>query len=668
MTDAPRRVRRDVTAISRRKLCGSIATAGLGAVAGCIDPDAYDPSDPTRRLDGPAWHTIVSGFLPEVNVGQPDGLLERFAFDVGFRRHPETGEPTYVLASSFEETDSSVSITLRDGLEWSNGEPLTGSDLGRWAFMRRMGSSLFHPPSAIRSGNRRPRSGFEAITDVEWDERTVTVAGDFETVRSPLFELNTFVGRYPRSYYERLWDAFEESFQERTTDEQPRESRSELIDDHIRRIGDEFLPSEGVLLEDEYDGDGIEAAYSGLWYPTRREDGVLYFSRNDAHPFAERTDVETVAWTFHEGPNRLRNALRSGVVDGAMITDVNDELLEELPDEYERFEARGDRLAGVTVNHDVTLLRNRDVRAALLYAIDRDQLAQNLRRSTVEPVSIPGITGQSPSWGTDGLRKALRSYRYDLERATTLLTNAGFRRTDGEWQTPAGDTFDLELLTSGSSTSMEHTIADQWSSFGIDATARSIEGTSYQTRLQDGTFYTAVDEWSVGSASGQRHNRAGEYVESLLQGNDHRYSGYLVDEVASEVEANPNLWWSDEASTGARTLEFEALDDLRGITVEAPPLGEPTGSLQEWPYLYHAIRLRSERELDAVAEHAKICTWVYNYQVPVLELLFEKPMIVHDTVDWEVPRPSDPIWRFANEKNHSGGLWAALVWGEVTSA
>ncbi|MCU4742428.1 ABC transporter substrate-binding protein [Natronoglomus mannanivorans] len=646
--------------VSRRRLLGVLAAGGLSGVAGCVDDQENGTQD--LDVDGEVWQTMVYGNIEELDLGTPSGRLGSFAFDVGFVFDPETGESEFVLAESFEETNHTVSITLREGLEWSTGDPLTGADVGRWLTMYRAGSPWMAPVPEIRDGETEPGSAWDAITDVEWDERTVTVTGEFESVESPLFFLNTYLGSRPKRYYEGYWDDFRRAYEDDPWESE--ETRQAVVDalEGIWDVTGRNGPDAGIHLEEEYDGEGWEAAFSGLWYPYRRDAGNLHFRVNERHPFADRVNYDEVVWTFADDPNGPLRAVQSGDVDGAMRADITETVLADIPSGFDSFPGPPETLTALAVNHGAYHLWERDVRAALQYAIDRNQLVENLNPVTDTPVSIPGADLHPDRWAPPALRETLRPYEYDRERARELLSRAGFTRDDDTWLTPEGEPFELELLTTITDSPLERSVASQLQAFGIDADYIAVEETTYQDRLDYGYFAATRDVHSNPNAAGLERIRTADIVRRPTYRDGAPQSVYL----GREFDRLDDLEWDESSSeSGDGHLTAEDTDVLRSLTVDAPPLGEPDGDLREWSYLYHATMVVAADDAEEKLEHARICTWIYNYQVPKLELTVQRPQIVHRTDGWHVPDAEDSVWDQTGGGLHSSGLWAALGYGRI---
>lgn len=179
--------------ISRsRRLYGALALATAGALAlgGCAAADS-DPADPgtTEKkplvisldsavdiLDAQQWRTpgamVTTGSLVEQVIEQTyttDGIVQ-----LG------TTEFENALAESYEydETGTVLTITLKDGLTFSDGTPLTAADVV-WSYKRGLEMTAAYTKTLYAM------VGLTADSFAEVDEKTVTVTATFA---SPLLD------------------------------------------------------------------------------------------------------------------------------------------------------------------------------------------------------------------------------------------------------------------------------------------------------------------------------------------------------------------------------------------------------------------------------------------------------------------------------------------------
>ena len=123
------------------------------------------------------------------------------------------------------------------------------------------------------------------------------------------------------------------------------------------------------------------------------------------------------------------------------------------------------------LNLDNPVLRDRRVRRALLYALDREALSQQLFEGR-QPVAHASV---SPlDWISSD---EIPTYPYDPERAAALLDEAGWNvMKDGLRHNAAGERLSLELMTTAGNRSrelVEQVLQSQWRQVGIDVRIRN---------------------------------------------------------------------------------------------------------------------------------------------------------------------------------------------------
>lgn len=89
---------------------------------------SFQDGSPGGRIRLPITEWVTS-FNPVLAVGTTaDQQLFDATFARPIRRDPQTGEWTTELAESFTRTETSIEISLRDDLRWSDGTPITADD------------------------------------------------------------------------------------------------------------------------------------------------------------------------------------------------------------------------------------------------------------------------------------------------------------------------------------------------------------------------------------------------------------------------------------------------------------------------------------------------------------------------------------------------------------
>ena len=122
-------------------------------------------------------------------------------------------------------------------------------------------------------------------------------------------------------------------------------------------------------------------------------------------------------------------------------------------------------------------------------------------------------------------------WAYAPDVADRLLMKHGFSRDDGgNWLTPDGNPWELEVLTDTTSVQQFHignAVADMWDAFGIDISLAAHERTLWRTIVETGQFEMTTDWFSFVLASGDAWPEFNKFHPDLVVpiGEDARSSG-----------------------------------------------------------------------------------------------------------------------------------------------
>jgi len=148
-------------------------------------------------------------------------------------------------------------------------------------------------------------------------------------------------------------------------------------------------------------------------------------------------------------------------------------------------------------------LRRKEVRQALMYAINREENARiSLAASGVPLKVIAGFSDNLvPLWLTNETISVMNPYPYDPARAESILLGLGFRRgPDGVWQDPDGNRMEYELLFQAEFADTGaggKSFADQLTKFGVKITPRAITFTQFNNEVFAGRFQLATGGWGA---------------------------------------------------------------------------------------------------------------------------------------------------------------------------
>lgn len=160
--------------------------------------------------------------------------------------------------------------------------------------------------------------------------------------------------------------------------------------------------------------------------------------------------------------------------------------------------------AGVAFNHDVYPLNRKEVRQAIAYAINRDEVAAVTLGEAAKPCKF--VTGFSdtlvPRWLKPEYAKMLNTYEYDTVKAARILESIGFKRgIDGFWIDDKGKRLKLKLLCIleyADFASAGENVSLQLKKFGIDAPMRAVTAPQFPEDANQGRFDMMIRVWGAG--------------------------------------------------------------------------------------------------------------------------------------------------------------------------
>jgi peptide/nickel transport system substrate-binding protein len=139
----------------------------------------------------------------------------------------------------------------------------------------------------------------------------------------------------------------------------------------------------------------------------------------------------------------------------------------------------------------LTHFADKRVRQALAHAINRDEVSiVSLADSAVPPKYMAGMADNLvDQWLSESDRASLNPYEYDQEKATALLQEAGWTKDGDIWKDPDGNdaayeiTYPAELANQAAT---GQNVAEQLTAFGINITPRAITFTQMSTDILEG--------------------------------------------------------------------------------------------------------------------------------------------------------------------------------------
>jgi peptide/nickel transport system substrate-binding protein len=216
------------------------------------------------------------------------------------------------------------------------------------------------------------------------------------------------------------------------------------------------------------------------------------------------------------------------------------------------------------------------IRQAMTHALDRESLAELMVKDR-SLVSHSWIQQGTPLY--ESQRSKIVVYPYDPTRATALFQESGWTRgADGVLQNAAGERFQFELFTGGSSATAAQVMQDDWKKLGVD-TELSITPAHLGSNLEyqasfpgiqttgnaisfaflDGRFHSRnisrpENRWGGQNRAAYNDPAADRLVEQILSSLDRTQRWNLEGDLASLITRNAVFFWMYHP-TGASTAK-----------------------------------------------------------------------------------------------------------------
>jgi peptide/nickel transport system substrate-binding protein len=382
--------------------------------------------------------------------------------------------------------------------------------------------------------------------------------------------------------------------------------------DYVERWEDATTASETDSVRTDLRGDAFDEPHgNGPFQVSDISSSRLRMELYEHHPDADNINWDY--WDLTKVSTDTASVLVGMEVDAFRNYNPPQSVFENVPDAMESASLPALWGQSLPFNHNDEDFGNVRVRQAISEFVNRRAAANNYGRWG-QPVEAPsGLVGningqneQSDRWRnkvSDEMAETLHRYR-NPERGRRLLREEGYQKDDGTWYKPNGDPFEftIKVPTYNDWHPLYRTFADNLSSEGIDAQMQTIEAASY---------------WSD-------HYLANNYKVAATGWTLQRSSPYYVWDQYYNVDVN-----------------FLGLDPT---SMQAPPVGEPDGELQEWDL----TELQSELLVaggDRYQELTDQIAWITNQTLPMLQIHEINDATWYRTDNWSIPPTDDPVYQ-----------------------
>jgi len=459
------------------------------------------------------------------NYAEPRRML----FDRFMKYNLANAEFSGYAVSDWEFGDQSLTLTVRDGLTWHDGDAVTATDV-----VTQLKLDMYTGGALATYVNGNDDDGEFGPDDVSAIAEGVS-APDDSTVEIQFAQQvnNQIVLSYlqPKRLVgkESEYGSYVEEF----------ESAGSV--DEISEVTGE-LSSASVTDPVGCGPFQFEDADSSRTLLTKFED----------HPDAGNINFPESEYLFQPNNNGRWSALINGETDGSATLFMPENRLNQLPDYVNVGLIPRHWGMGLLFNHGHDHVSKVNVRKAIAHVIERESVATNSAAGTRSKVgvSIPcGLTGnfsgQVEDVWLDGVAGEFNEYETDHDAAAALLEEEGYSKEDGTWMTPDGEPLEIPLKCPAGFSDWvagAETLVDHLDSFGFETQLITKDnGTYWGTDLANSDFVLALDGWA-------NYN--------------HSYPYFHFDRIYR---------------SNAATNQWQVPSEW-----EAPPLSDPEGDAETW--------------------------------------------------------------------------------------
>ena len=438
---------------------------------------------------GTTWTCGFNPFNANVNFLSFGPVYEELAFVNGLK----SGQTTNWLASSYawSNANRTLSFTIRSGVKWTDGKPLTAADvLFTFNLMKAhpaldLNASWSVLKSVTQSGNK--------------------VVFNFKGPAVPYF------------YYIA--------------------SQTPIVPQHVWST-----IKDPVTYKDDH------PVGSGAFTMNSCSPQVIKYQKNPSYWQSGKPMIETVYYPAFTSNDPANQQLASGKAQwgSQFIPNINKYYLKNNADNHYWFPP----LVNVSVffNLKDPILSNLAVRQAMAYAIDRAKVSEIGEYGYEPPSNQTGIvTPTFNDWLDQGLAKKVS---YNPAKAESILQQAGFKKSGGIYHTPDGKPLSFSILNIGGYSdwvASVQVIQDELKAVGIKITPENLSSTTYDNDVYNGKFQLAYDGNESGGPTPYYELRQLLYSKNSAPigqpaaSNWERYSNPQVDALINQYAATADL-------------------------------------------------------------------------------------------------------------------------------
>ncbi|MFB6119913.1 MAG: ABC transporter substrate-binding protein [Halobacteriaceae archaeon] len=586
------------------------------------------------------------GWAPSNYRSQFPRMMYPFLFGRKVSSIEATGERIPMLIQEWEGNANEIHYKIHEDAKWSDGSDITAEDM-------------------LGTGMVGHKIGYDKPASERDEYNTLGQAITGFRAEGKDYYIESEVGAFDNFWLDfNVWDIIAHAGSaEFTTQGEFGQWLADQVKDKYddlwgnKKAGSYMskLANQPISKNEYWPDDPTKLPYSGAFKLDQVLEAKAILTKNENWLHSDSInwpDVKLIVQNNTQAQNAL---LQNNEVEMVPMHGASESIIDSFPDNMQQFPYAAGDSTNILAQGQHPHFGKPPVRKALLQAVDTQQLLNIANSYTTAKISEPpGLHAQQEErFVSQEFQDQFTEYPYDPKAAAEWMRSAGYTKDGTNWMTPEGERLTAELITADDNIQLEATLVSQLNSFGIDTSLTKVTSTQFGSRLDNGNFELAIENWFTGypvwSAA-----ILGIFYRAFQQSVRRKKWGmFPEDKTMAFVDrhdevVNKEYSWTNnvEGIWPNPSLVNPEKQDKWVPHIKAPPVGKPNSDKEVvYPVVYWGILWQQNISREKRKEIIKGVTWVYNQTLmPYIPILESNQLAFQDVEDWNVPKKGNKYW------------------------